>query len=81
VTHQLLAFTDDVNLPGDNTKRETETLIDARKEVSLEINAEKIKYMLLSHHQNAGQNHDTIQIFGNDNNKSKFNSGGKLRGD
>jgi hypothetical protein len=31
---------------------------DVSKEVGLEINAEKTKYMLLSHHQNAGQNHD-----------------------
>jgi hypothetical protein len=28
------------------------------KEVHLEVNTEKTKYMLLSHHQNAGQNHD-----------------------
>jgi hypothetical protein len=33
-----------------------ETLIDAGKEVGLEINIEKTKYMLLSRHQNAGQN-------------------------
>jgi hypothetical protein len=25
----------------------------------LEVNVEKTKYMLLSHYQNAGQNHDT----------------------
>jgi hypothetical protein len=41
-THQLLA----------------ETLIDASKGVGLEINIEKTKYMLLSHHQNADQNWD-----------------------
>jgi hypothetical protein len=35
-----------------------ETLIDASKEVGLEINAEKTKYMLLSRHQNVGQNRD-----------------------
>jgi hypothetical protein len=35
-----------------------ETLIDASMEVSLEVNAEKTNNMLLSHHQNAGQNHD-----------------------
>jgi hypothetical protein len=35
-----------------------ESLVDVSKEVGLEVNAEKIKYMLLSHHQNAGQNHD-----------------------
>jgi hypothetical protein len=35
-----------------------ETLIDASKEVGLEANTEKTKYMLLSRHQTAGQNHD-----------------------
>jgi hypothetical protein len=28
------------------------------KEVGLEVNAEKTKYMLLSHHQTAEQSHD-----------------------
>jgi hypothetical protein len=38
----------------------TETLIDASKEVGLEINVEKTKYtsMLLSRHQNVCQNRD-----------------------
>jgi hypothetical protein len=36
----------------------TETLIGASKEVGIEINAEKTKYVLLSCHQNAGQDHD-----------------------
>jgi hypothetical protein len=60
-THQLLAYADDVNLLGDDTdtiKKTTETLIDASKEVGLEINAEKTKYMLLSRHENIGQNRD-----------------------
>jgi hypothetical protein len=60
-THQLLAYTDDVNLLGDNIdtiKKNTETLTDASKEVGLEINIQKTKYMLLSHHQNVGQNRD-----------------------
>jgi hypothetical protein len=39
-------------------KKDTENLIDASKEVDLEVNTEKTKYMLLSCHQNAGQNHD-----------------------
>jgi hypothetical protein len=60
-THQLLAYADDVNLLGDNIdiiKKNTETLIDACKEVGLEINVEKTKYMLLSRHQNVGQYRD-----------------------
>jgi hypothetical protein len=60
-THQLLAYVDDVNLLGDNIdtiKKNTKTLSDASKEVGLEINIEKTKYMLLSHHKNAGQNQD-----------------------
>jgi hypothetical protein len=47
-THQLLAYADDVNLLGDNIdtiNKNMETLIAASKEVSLEINMEKTKYM------------------------------------
>jgi hypothetical protein len=50
-----------VNLVGDNIdtiKKNTKTLIDASKEVGLEVSTEKTKYMLLSRHPNAGQNHD-----------------------
>jgi late competence protein required for DNA uptake (superfamily II DNA/RNA helicase) len=57
-THQLLAYADDVNLLGnsiDTIKKSKETLIDASKEVGLEINIEETKYMLLSRHQTAGQ--------------------------
>jgi hypothetical protein len=54
-------YADNVNLLGDNIgtiKKNMETLIDASKEVGLEVNAEETKYMLLPRHQNAGQNHD-----------------------
>jgi hypothetical protein len=39
-------------------EKNTETLIDASKEAGLELNVEKAKYMLLSRHQNVGQNRD-----------------------
>jgi hypothetical protein len=58
-THQLLAYVDDVTLLGDNIdtiKKNTEILIDTSKGVGLTINVEKTKYMLLSRHQNVGQN-------------------------
>jgi MFS superfamily sulfate permease-like transporter len=57
-THQLLADADEVNLLGYNKNKNTETLTDAYEEVGLEINVEKTKHMLLSRHQNAGQNRD-----------------------
>jgi uncharacterized protein involved in tellurium resistance len=60
-THQLLAYADDVNLLGNNLgtiKKNTEILIDASKEVGPEINVDKTKHMLLSRHQNVGQNRD-----------------------
>jgi hypothetical protein len=50
-----------VNILGDNWryyKEEHGNLIDASKEVGLEINVEKTKYMSLSRHQNVGQNRD-----------------------
>jgi hypothetical protein len=60
-TYHPLVYADDVNLLGDYVniiKKSTETLIDAGKEVDLEVNAGKTKYTLLSRHQNAGQNQD-----------------------
>jgi hypothetical protein len=56
-----MAYADDVNLLGDNIdtiKKNTEILIAASKEVGLEINVERTKYMLVSRHQNIGQNRD-----------------------
>jgi hypothetical protein len=54
-----LVYADDVNLLGDsvNTIREnSETLLLASRDIGLEINAEKTKYMIMSRHPNSGQN-------------------------
>jgi hypothetical protein len=59
-THQFLVYPNDAILLGENArtrKESTETLIDASKEVGLEINVEK-NYMLISRHQNTGHNWD-----------------------
>jgi hypothetical protein len=43
-THHVLVYADNVNLFGDNTdtiKKNTEALIDASKEVGLEVKTEK----------------------------------------
>jgi hypothetical protein len=37
-------------------KENSETLLEASRDISLEINAEKIKYMIMSHYTNSGQN-------------------------
>jgi hypothetical protein len=48
---QLLVYVDDFHPMRDNT----ETIIYASKKIGLQTNAEKIKSMLLSCHQNARQ--------------------------
>jgi hypothetical protein len=61
IQYRLLTYADDVNLLEDNIdaiKKSTETLIDASKEVGLDVNIQKTKYMLVSRHENVGQNRD-----------------------
>jgi hypothetical protein len=64
-----------VNLLGDSIyaiKKNTETLIYASRRDGLEINLEKNKHMLLSHHKNAGQNCDIKRANRSFENVSQF---------
>jgi hypothetical protein len=62
VTHHLLVCTNDVNLLGRNIniiKSNIEDPLDVSKEVGLEVSTEKSKHIFMSHHQTAGQSHNT----------------------
>jgi len=54
-THQLLVYADNI-LGGivHTIKKNTEALLVSSKEISLEENADKTKYMVMSQDQNAG---------------------------
>jgi hypothetical protein len=58
-THQHLVYADDFNILGGRIhtiRKNTEALLIASKEIGLEVNADKTKYMVMSRDQNAGQN-------------------------
>jgi len=59
-THQLLVYADDVNMLDGSVhtiKKIKESLLVGSKEIGLEVNADKTKYMVMSQVQNAGQSH------------------------
>jgi hypothetical protein len=63
-THQLLAYAEDVNILGEGictVKEDVEALVAATKEIGLEVNADKTKYMDMSREQTAGLGH-TVEV-------------------
>jgi phage gp29-like protein len=57
-TYQLVVYANDVNMLGGSVhdiERNTEALVVASKEIGLEVNAEKTKYMVMSGDRNVGQ--------------------------
>jgi hypothetical protein len=59
-THQLLAYADDVNISEGSiytVKENAEDLVVATKEIGIEVNSDKMKYMVMSRDRNAGRGH------------------------
>jgi predicted transcriptional regulator len=59
-THQRLFYADVDNILGGSvhtTKKNTEALVVASKEIGLEVNVDKTKYMVMSRDQNSGRGH------------------------
>jgi hypothetical protein len=66
-THQLMVYADDVNILGGSAytvKENAEALVVATKEIGLEVNADKTKYMVMSREQNAGRSHNIKIVIG-----------------
>ena len=57
----LLVYADDVNILGGSVhtiKKKSESLLVASKEIGLEVNSDKTKYMVMSRDHNAGWSHN-----------------------
>jgi len=58
------------NNAGESINHTTTTVLHDSREAGLEVNREKLKYMMMSHHQNALQTlqkRSNVQIHGKDN--------------
>jgi hypothetical protein len=76
-TYQLLVCADDVNLLGENKYHtEKHILLEASKEAGVEVNTEKVHvhFLLPNYRTKSVYKCGKVQIFGNDNNKSKLHS-------
>jgi hypothetical protein len=58
----------------DTVQKNIEALLGASKEVGLEVNPEKTKYMLMSHNQKAGQKHSIKIVNSSVEDVTKFTS-------
>jgi len=59
VTHQLLVYADG---SIHAVKTNTDALLLASKEIGIEVNANKTKYLIMFRDQNAGRNHDIYRL-------------------
>ena len=60
-THQLLFYADDVNILGGSVhtiKENADASVVRSKEIGLEVNADKTKYLVISRDQNAARSHN-----------------------
>ena len=60
-TYQFLVYADDVNIlgrSGHTIKKDTDVLVGASKDIGLKVKADKTKYRVMSHDQNAGWSQD-----------------------
>jgi hypothetical protein len=59
-TYQLFVYADDVNILGGSLhtiQKKAEILVAGSKEIGLEVNADRTKYMVMSRDQNAARSH------------------------
>jgi hypothetical protein len=60
-TYQWLVYAGDVNILGGRayiTEKNTEALVVSSKEISLEVNTDKTKHLVMSRDQSAGLSHN-----------------------
>jgi hypothetical protein len=73
--HQLLIYAVDFTILDENintVQESTEALLEANREVGLEVNTERTKYMAVFLLQNVGQNHNLFIVNNSFENVAKF---------